>query len=433
MYLSSTRYALLDWAWLFGFVCGRWLSIRQNTRSNNRITERNRHERQGNSHRWEVDQITKVRGCSWCSGSMGTTDILPSRWRLLRKPLFEFVQSRPVTYRVSHFSARHFTTMPHDYRQEYNLDHQIESRESRKYLDDGTVSSLKVATGCGSFCPKQRRSRRARSLSCWPMEKKIAGNKDCRFHCTALEIAKSKGVKVLLWDGANAFHDRWRENLTQTRPRKVRLRSIFIRCCNCGKIATNRRGNYFRRGQRRAENIYNSYSPYRSTGKNKNGSHATLMKIWRKNICPLWLASAGFLFMEVLLLFTIFKKFSMIDFIHAQAQSDSRRSHKISFAFLHVIRFTAFCVKYSLPFIQILKIALILVLMAWSCLQIHTGSWYNMKGCAGNFIMPVLKESEDDESSYSTNPGCSWGYSGMDLKNNSESSGRRYRWDQGPE
>lgn len=131
--------------------------------------------------------------CMDVSGSMGSRDILPSRMEVAKQVAEEFVRSRPVDrIGLVIFSGESFTQCPVT-TDRNTLITQIQHLESRRYLKDGTVIGEGLATAVDRLSDSKGKSKVVILLTDGkedPPETRLIDP------LTALEIAKSKGVKV---------------------------------------------------------------------------------------------------------------------------------------------------------------------------------------------------------------------------------------------
>ena len=131
--------------------------------------------------------------CMDVSGSMGSKDILPSRMEVAKEVAENFVRSRPVDrIGLVIFSGESFTQCPIT-TDRNTLISLIQTMESRKYLADGTVIGEGLATAVDRLSESPGKSKVIILLTDGkedPPETRLIDP------LTALEIAKSKNVKV---------------------------------------------------------------------------------------------------------------------------------------------------------------------------------------------------------------------------------------------
>ncbi|MBK6828468.1 MAG: VWA domain-containing protein [Chitinophagaceae bacterium] len=131
--------------------------------------------------------------CMDVSGSMGSRDIAPSRMEAAKEVAEEFVRGRPVDrIGLVIFSGESFTQCPIT-TDRNALISQIQNLESRKHLADGTVIGEGLATAADRLTKSPGKSKVIILITDGkedPPETRLIDP------LTALEIAKSKGVKV---------------------------------------------------------------------------------------------------------------------------------------------------------------------------------------------------------------------------------------------
>jgi Ca-activated chloride channel family protein len=131
--------------------------------------------------------------CMDVSGSMGSRDIAPSRMEAAKEVAMEFVRSRPVDrIGLVIFSGESFTQCPITTDRNTLLS-QIQNLESRKHLADGTVIGEGLATAVDRLSKSPGKSKVIILLTDGkedPPETRLIDP------LTALDIAKSRGVKV---------------------------------------------------------------------------------------------------------------------------------------------------------------------------------------------------------------------------------------------
>ena len=252
-----------------------------------------------NEQRTEGEGID-IMLCMDVSGSMGSTDILPSRMDVAKEVAEEFVRSRPVDrIGLVIFSGESFTQCPLT-NDRNTLITQIQTLESRALLKDGTVIGEGLATAV---------DRLSKSLSKSKVIILITDGKedapDTRLidPLTALDIAKSRGVKIYTI-GMGAMPTNIIE-VTGNKPRQKNPNIDFIDEELLRKVATETGGQYFR--ARDKEGLRNTYSQIDKLEKSK--IEITSFKHSEEKFVPFILAALAFLFLELILKFTIFRKF----------------------------------------------------------------------------------------------------------------------------
>ncbi|HWR32525.1 MAG TPA: VWA domain-containing protein [Chitinophagaceae bacterium] len=238
--------------------------------------------------------------CMDVSGSMGSTDIAPSRMDAAKEVAQEFVRSRPVDrIGLVIFSGESFTQCPIT-TDRNTLITQIQSLESRKYLTDGTVIGEGLATAVDRLSASGSKSRVIILLTDGkedPPETRLIDP------LTALEIAKSKQVKVYTI-GISAGTSTVAEMNNQVKGKR-NTEPDFLDEQLLQKIATETGGQYFR--ARDKEGLKNIYSQIDKMEKSK--VEITSFKRHEERFFPFVFAALSFLFLEILLKFTILRKF----------------------------------------------------------------------------------------------------------------------------
>lgn len=237
--------------------------------------------------------------CMDVSGSMGSRDILPSRMEVAKEVAEEFVRSRPVDrIGLVIFSGESFTQCPVT-TDRNTLITQIQNLESRRYLTDGTVIGEGLATAVDRLSQSSGKSKVIILLTDGkedPPETRLIDP------LTALEIAKSKGVKVYTI-GMSAAASTVQE-ITNKPPAKNPaidfLDEELLR-----KIAAETGGRYFR--ARDKDGLKETYRQIDQLEKSK--VDATSYKKYEERFFPLIIAALVFLFAEVILRSTVFRKF----------------------------------------------------------------------------------------------------------------------------
>jgi Ca-activated chloride channel family protein len=234
--------------------------------------------------------------CMDVSGSMGSPDILPSRMEVAKAVAEEFVRGRPVDrIGLVIFSGESFTQCPIT-TDRNTLITQIQSLESRKYLVDGTVIGEGLATAVDRLSKSESKSKVIILLTDGkedPPETRLIDP------LTALEIAKSKQVKVYTI-GMSADPVAVVETNGKKNPAADFLDEELLQ-----KIANETGGKYFRaRDKNGLQNIYGQIDQLE-----KSKIEITTFRRYEERFLPFVLAALAFLFLEVMLRFTVFKKF----------------------------------------------------------------------------------------------------------------------------
>lgn len=238
--------------------------------------------------------------CMDVSGSMGSRDILPSRMEVAKAVAEEFVRSRPVDrIGLVIFSGESFTQCPVT-TDRNTLITQIQHLESRRYLKDGTVIGEGLATAVDRLSDSKGKSKVIILLTDGkedPPETRLIDP------LTALEIAKSKGVKVYSI-GMGAAPSTIAENTGNTAFKKNPLVD-FLDEELLRKMADETGGKFFR-----AKDKEGLQDVYRQIDKlEKSKVEVQSFKRYEERFIPFLLAALFFIFLEQLLHFTIFRKF----------------------------------------------------------------------------------------------------------------------------
>jgi Ca-activated chloride channel family protein len=238
--------------------------------------------------------------CMDVSGSMSSRDILPSRLEVAKTVAADFIRSRPVDrIGIVIFSGEAFTQVPLTTDKNTLLE-QIQSLESRKYLSDGTVIGEGLATAVARLGESQAKSKVVILLTDGkedPPETRLIDP------LTALEIAKSKGVKVYAI-GMGAMPSTIVERETNA-PKPKNPAIDFIDVDLLRNIAEQTGGRYFRAKDKEAlQYIYDQIDKLE-----KSKVEISSYKRYEERFLPFVLAALGFLFLEMLLRYTVFKKF----------------------------------------------------------------------------------------------------------------------------
>lgn len=237
--------------------------------------------------------------CMDVSGSMGSRDILPSRIEVAKEVAIEFVRNRPVDrIGLVIFSGESFTQCPVT-TDKNTLITQIESLESRKYLIDGTVIGEGLATAVDRLSQSDAKSKVIILLTDGkedPPETRLIDP------LTALEIAKAKKVKVYTIGMSAAPAAIPEVNLQKVKKNPA---ADFLDEELLQKIATETDGKYFRaRDKDGLKDIYNQINKLE-----KSKIDITSFRRYEERFLPFVLAAMLLLFIEMLLRFSVFRKF----------------------------------------------------------------------------------------------------------------------------
>lgn len=238
--------------------------------------------------------------CMDVSGSMASRDILPSRLEVSKEMAEKFIRERPVDrIGLVIFSGESFTQCPIT-TDKNTLITQIRSLESRSYLADGTVIGEGLATAVDRLSESQAKSKVIILLTDGkedPPETRLIDP------LTALEIAKSKGVKVYTI-GMSAAPSTIVEMPNQPKGAKNPA-SDFLDEQLLQKIASETGGRYFRaRDKEGLDGIYNQIDKLE-----KSKMEITSYKRYEERFLPFVFAALGFLLIEMLLRYTFLKRF----------------------------------------------------------------------------------------------------------------------------
>ena len=237
--------------------------------------------------------------CMDVSGSMGSRDILPSRMEVAKEVAEEFVRSRPVDrIGLVIFSGESFTQCPVT-TDRNTLITQIQSLESRRYLTDGTVIGEGLATAVDRLSQSSGKSKVIILLTDGkedPPETRLIDP------LTALEIAKAKGVKVYTI-GMSAGTSSVQE--ITNRPSGKNPAIDFLDEELLRKIASETGGQYFR--ARDKEGLKETYRQIDQLEKSR--VEIKTSRRYEEHFFPFIMAALVFLFIEMILKFTAFRKF----------------------------------------------------------------------------------------------------------------------------
>jgi Ca-activated chloride channel homolog len=238
--------------------------------------------------------------CMDVSGSMGSRDILPSRMDVAKEVAVDFVLSRPIDrIGLVIFSGESFSQVPIT-TDRNTLVTQIQSLESRRYLKDGTVIGEGLATAVDRLSKSNAKSKVIILLT---DGKEDAPDTRLIDPLTALEIAKTKGVKVYSI-GMGAVPSNIVE-IAGAKPGQKNPAMDFLDEGLLQRIANETGGRYFR--ARDKEGLQNIYKQIDQLEKSK--VEITSYKRHEELFLPLMLAALAFLFLEILLRYTVLRRF----------------------------------------------------------------------------------------------------------------------------
>jgi Ca-activated chloride channel family protein len=238
--------------------------------------------------------------CMDVSGSMGSTDIPPSRMDVAKEVAEEFVRSRPVDrIGLVIFSGESFTQCPIT-NDRNTLITQIQKLESRALLKDGTVIGEGLATAVDRLSKSPSKSKVIILIT---DGKEDAPDTRLIDPLTALDIAKSKGVKVYTI-GMGAMPTTIVE-VTGNKNKPKNPNIDFIDEALLRKIAVETGGEYFR--ARDKQGLKDTYSQIDTLEKSK--IDITSFNRSEERFLPFVLAALAFIFLEMILKFTFFRKF----------------------------------------------------------------------------------------------------------------------------
>ncbi len=238
--------------------------------------------------------------CMDVSGSMGSTDIPPSRMDVAKEVAEEFVRSRPIDrIGLVIFSGESFTQCPLT-NDRNTLISQIRALENRALLKDGTIIGEGLATAIDRLSKSPSKSKVVILIT---DGKEDAPDTRLIDPLTALDIAKSRGVKVYTI-GMGAVPSNIVE-VTSNKPRQKNPNIDFIDEALLRKIATETGGQYFR--ARDKEGLRDTYQQIDKLEKSK--MEISSLRRTEEKYLPFVLAALAFVFLEVVLRFVVFRKF----------------------------------------------------------------------------------------------------------------------------
>ncbi len=258
-----------------------------------------RPQKKNNEQRTEGEGID-IMLCMDVSGSMGSTDIPPSRMDVAKEVAEEFVRSRPVDrIGLVIFSGESFSQCPLT-NDRNTLITQIQKLESRALLKDGTVIGEGLATAVDRLSKSPSKSKIIILIT---DGKEDAPDTRLIDPLTALDIAKSKGIKVYTI-GMGAMPTTIVE-VTGNKNKPKTPTIDFIDEALLKKIAVETGGEYFR--ARDKQGLKDTYNQIDTLEKSK--IDITSFNRSEERFLPFVLAALAFLFLEMILKFTFFRKF----------------------------------------------------------------------------------------------------------------------------
>jgi Ca-activated chloride channel family protein len=258
-----------------------------------------RPQKKNNIQRTEGEGID-IMLCMDVSGSMGSMDIPPSRMDVAKEVAEDFVRNRPVDrIGLVIFSGESFTQCPLTTDQE-TLISQIRSLENRALLKDGTIIGEGLATAVDRLSQGKSKTKIIILIT---DGKEDAPDTRLIDPLTALEIAKSRGVKVYtIGMGAAA------SNIVEVKDRKPAQKNPnidFLDEALLKKIAAETGGMYFRAKDK--QGLVDTYNQIDKLEKSK--IEVTKFNKTEERFLPFILAALFFLMLEGILKFTVLKRF----------------------------------------------------------------------------------------------------------------------------
>lgn len=235
--------------------------------------------------------------CMDVSGSMMAQDLLPDRLEASKKVAADFVNSRPTDrIGVVIFSGESFTLVPLT-TDKAVLQQQIYSI-ARGILEDGTA----IGDGLGLSVARLKGSTAKTKVVILLTDGEDQGGRISP--AEAKMMAASFGIRVytigLGTEGFAPFPVQLPDGQTSVQMQKVNIDEKLLR-----EIAAQTGGLYFR--ARDAESLKNIYNEIDKLEKSK--IEVTALKRYTERFHPFAIAAAALLLLEILLRFTVFKKF----------------------------------------------------------------------------------------------------------------------------
>lgn len=235
--------------------------------------------------------------CMDVSGSMLAQDFLPNRLEAMKQVAVDFVDKRP-TDRIGLviFAGESFTVCPLTTDRDM-LKSQILAAQS-SFLADGTA----IGDGLGTSVERLKTSKAKSKIVILLTDGEDQGG--LLDPLAAKEIAKSQGVKVYtIGMGTEGYAPAPKQNETgqvTMQQQKVNIDEGLLR-----QIAAETGGLYFRaRDNNSLQNIYTEIDKLEKTKVD-----ITALKRYTEQFLPFAIAAAFLIFLELLLRYTIFKKF----------------------------------------------------------------------------------------------------------------------------
>lgn len=258
-----------------------------------------RPQKRSNEQRTEGEGID-IMLCMDVSGSMGSTDISPSRMDVAKEVAEEFVRGRPVDrIGLVIFSGESFTQCPLT-NDRNTLITQIQTLESRALLKDGTVIGEGLATAVDRL---SRSNAKSKVIILITDGKEDAPETRLIDPLTALDIAKSKSIKVYTI-GMGAMPTTIVE-VTGNKSKPKNANIDFIDETLLRKIANETGGEYFR--ARDKQGLKDTYNQIDKLEKSK--IDITAFKRSEERFLPFVMAALLFVFLEIVLKLTVFRRF----------------------------------------------------------------------------------------------------------------------------
>jgi len=249
------------------------------------------------------ERMTKGEGidiilCIDVSGSMLSKDFLPNRLEAAKEVAKQFVLERPIDRMgLVIFSGEAYTLSPITTDKNTLLE-QISGLKSGM-LQDGTLIGEGLATSADRLSKSNAKSKIVILLT---DGKEEAPETRIIDPLTALEIAKSKGVKAYTI-GMSAYNSvSFEENI---KGKRTIVTTNALDEDLLKRIASETGGEYFRaRDKAGLQIIYNEIDKME-----KSKVEVQSLRHYKEEFIPFLLAALGFLFIELILRFTMLRKF----------------------------------------------------------------------------------------------------------------------------